>query len=67
MEKTQHASTPSSASEPQRISGPTTSQDLTPANDLIDYAKSYARQKPEVAALWCFGAGFVLGWKIKPW
>jgi hypothetical protein len=38
-----------------------------PAMDLIEYAKEYAREKPEVAALWCLGIGFVLGWKLKPW
>jgi hypothetical protein len=36
-------------------------------NDLIEYLKEYAREKPEVAALWCFGIGFILGWKLKPW
>ena len=35
--------------------------------DLVDYLKEYAREKPEVAALWCFGIGFILGWKLKPW
>lgn len=40
---------------------------LRPADDFVDYLTSYARQKPEVAALWCFGVGFVLGWKLKPW
>ncbi len=38
-----------------------------PANDLVEYLKDYARQRPEVAARWCFGIGFVLGWKLKPW
>jgi hypothetical protein len=37
------------------------------ARDMLDYLKEYAREKPEVAALWCFGIGFVLGWKLKPW
>jgi len=23
--------------------------------------------EPEILALWCFGIGFVLGWKLKPW
>ena len=41
--------------------------DLHPGPDLIDYLKDYARQKPEVAALWCLGIGFILGWKLKPW
>jgi len=37
------------------------------ARDLVEYLKEYAREKPEVAALWCFGVGFILGWKLKPW
>jgi hypothetical protein len=36
-------------------------------HDLIEYLREYAREKPEVAALWCFGIGFILGWKLKPW
>ena len=35
--------------------------------DMLDYLREYAREKPEVVALWCFGIGFVLGWKLKPW
>ncbi|MBW3598053.1 MAG: hypothetical protein KY475_12340 [Planctomycetes bacterium] len=38
-----------------------------PSEDILDYLRAYAREKPEVAALWCFGIGFVLGWKLKPW
>jgi hypothetical protein len=38
-----------------------------PLDDLVDYAVAYSREKPEVAALWCLGIGFVLGWKLKPW
>jgi hypothetical protein len=29
--------------------------------------KEYSRERPEVVALWTFGIGFVLGWKLKPW
>ena len=29
--------------------------------------KLYAKERPEVVALWAFGIGFVLGWKLKPW
>ena len=39
----------------------------TCGRDLVEYFKEYAREKPEVAALWCFGIGFILGWKLKPW
>lgn len=38
-----------------------------PVQDLMTSAKEYARRNPEAAALWCFGIGFVLAWKIKPW
>ena len=41
--------------------------ELEVARDVVDYLKEYAREKPEVAALWCFGIGFVLGWKLKMW
>ena len=41
--------------------------DLQPSQDFLEYLKAYAREKPDVAALWCFGIGFVIGWKLKPW
>jgi hypothetical protein len=43
------------------------SESMQPVPDLVDYVRDYARQKPEVAAMWCFGIGFILGWKLKPW
>ena len=35
--------------------------------DFVTYVTTYAKQHPDVAALWVFGVGFVLGWKLKPW
>ncbi len=40
---------------------------VNPIEDGIEYLRAYAKEKPEMAALWCFGIGFVLGWKLKPW
>ena len=40
---------------------------LKPCTDLVEYFQQYARERPEVVALWCFGIGFSLGWKLKPW
>lgn len=40
---------------------------MRPAHDLMDYVRRYAREKPDVAALWCFGLGVIVGWKAKPW
>lgn len=33
----------------------------------ITFFHDYARERPEVVALWALGIGFVLGWKLKPW
>jgi len=35
--------------------------------DLVEHLREYAKENPETAALWCFGIGFVLGWKLKIW
>ncbi len=29
--------------------------------------QEYAHERPEVVAMWTFGIGFVLGWKLKMW
>jgi hypothetical protein len=45
-------------------------RELDPAEvgrDIVQYLRDYARENPESAALWCFGIGFVLGWKLKLW
>ena len=38
-----------------------------PAQDFSRYCREYVRENPEIVALWCFGLGFVLGWRLKPW
>jgi len=40
---------------------------LRPLDDFMSYLREYTRERPEVVALTCFGIGFVLGWKLKPW
>jgi hypothetical protein len=35
--------------------------------DVAEYVREYARENPGTVALWCFGVGFILGWKLKPW
>lgn len=39
----------------------------SPTEAMLEYLQTYARERPEMVALWCFGIGFVLGWKLKPW
>lgn len=38
-----------------------------PLDDLMNYLRDYARERPDVVALWAFGLGFLLGWRLKPW
>jgi len=56
-------------SEMQRSQGNRGDQEnaMQPFDDLYKYFHDYARERPDVVALWCFGVGFVLGWKLKPW
>lgn len=42
-------------------------QELRPFDDIVEYLRAYTREHPEVMALTCFGIGFILGWKLKPW
>ena len=42
-------------------------QDLTATEAALALFKQYAKERPEVVALWSFGLGFVLGWKLKIW
>ena len=44
-----------------------TGERLRPSSDVVEYFRQYARERPEVVALWCLGIGFVLGWKLKMW
>lgn len=45
----------------------TAERQLEPISDLMHYLRQFARERPEVMALTCFGIGFILGWKLKPW
>lgn len=36
-----------------------------PAKDMFAALQSYAKQNPDVAAVWCFGLGVIVGWKLR--
>lgn len=42
-------------------------EELSAGEAVAAVFKEYAKQRPEIVALWAFGIGFVLGWKLKPW
>lgn len=33
----------------------------------VECFRTYARERPEAVAMWAFGIGFVLGWKLRIW
>jgi len=37
-----------------------------PCQDLGGILRSYAREHPDVAVVWAFGFGLVIGWRLKP-
>ena len=39
----------------------------TTIQSVVGCIEDYARAKPVSFALWSFGIGFALGWKLKPW
>jgi ElaB/YqjD/DUF883 family membrane-anchored ribosome-binding protein len=36
-----------------------------PAKDVFSLLSDYAKEKPDVAAMWAFGIGIVVGWKLR--
>jgi hypothetical protein len=59
------------APETKRAGAPTpraSSREVSSSGrDLVQHLREYARDNPEIAAAWCLGIGFVLGWRLKPW
>jgi hypothetical protein len=69
IEEKKMSRTPSASQSRSAVAGRRSGTGIEPrpTQDVLDYVRDYAREKPEVAALWCFGIGFILGWKLKPW
>ncbi len=36
-------------------------------HSVVHCLEDYARARPLSFAMWTFGIGFALGWKLKPW
>jgi hypothetical protein len=35
------------------------------AKDIFGLLRDYAKDKPDVAAMWAFGLGILIGWKLR--
>jgi len=44
-----------------------TAADEPTTKNALEHFEEYQRERPGVVALWCFGIGFVLGWKFRLW
>jgi len=42
-------------------------EQLSTSEAAVECFKQFVNERPEVVAMWAFGIGFVLGWKLKPW
>jgi hypothetical protein len=56
-------SVPESRNDPQARTCPVAHA----TKSACEHFHEYGRERPGVVALWCFGIGFVLGWKLKLW
>jgi hypothetical protein len=36
-----------------------------PAKDIFGLLRDYVKDKPDVAAMWAFGLGIMVGWKLR--
>ena len=36
-----------------------------PASDILGLLRDYAKDKPDIAAMWAFGIGIIVGWKLR--
>ena len=63
VSSTEEGTVPESRNKPQVRTGPV----AQPTKSALEHFREYGRDRPEMVALWCFGIGFVLGWKLKLW
>ena len=50
-----------------RASAPAVNWAESTIHSVVDSLEDYARARPLSFAMWSFGIGFALGWKLKPW
>jgi len=36
-----------------------------PAKDVFSLLREYSKDKPDVAAMWAFGVGIMIGWRLR--
>ena len=65
---TKQQTVPQSRNDIEVSPGPTPTAPLAPTTkSAFEHFREYKQERPGVVALWCFGIGFALGWKLKLW
>ena len=67
MNQSEQQTAPLESYMPSKTSTRSNSKKLNPIEDAQTYVVEFAKQQPQSAAVWCFGIGFLVGWKLKPW
>lgn len=69
MSQSRSTSAPSKerAQESRTIRQIAADPNLSGAEAAWECFRQYARERPEMVALWSLGIGFVLGWKLRLW
>jgi hypothetical protein len=62
-----HSAASQSRDEERSVGEIARDESISVTDAAVECFTQYAREKPEVVALWAFGICFVLGWKLKPW
>lgn len=62
-----HGTATQSKNEERSVAEIARDESISVTEAAVECFTQYAREKPEAVALWAFGIGFVLGWKLKPW
>ena len=60
---TEESTVPESHNEPRMRTEPLAET----TKSALEHFREYGRERPGIVALWCFGIGLVLGWRLKPW
>jgi hypothetical protein len=65
---TEEQTVPQSRNDIEVPTAPTPAAPRAPiTKSAFEHFREYERERPGVVALWCFGIGFALGWKLKLW
>ncbi|GAA4453817.1 hypothetical protein [Novipirellula rosea] len=64
-QRTGSTASPTTQAAAEKLQECSTHYVTEPAKDIMGRLSEYAHEKPDVAAMWCFGLGLIVGWKLR--